>query len=110
MYQFSFYVPESHIESVKKAVFDLGAGRIENYDCCCWQVKGEGQFRALSGSQPYFGNEGELSFAIEYRVEMVCEKKLMQLVLQAFKKAHPYETPAFSIIELTDIANIYGEN
>ena len=39
------FIPETHLEAVKEALFAAGAGRQGNYDCCCWQVRGEGKFR-----------------------------------------------------------------
>ncbi|MGB1498121.1 MAG: NGG1p interacting factor NIF3, partial [Alloalcanivorax venustensis] len=53
VYKLCFYVPEEHAEAVKNAVFEAGAGRIGNYDCCSFQVAGQGQFRPLEGSDPY---------------------------------------------------------
>ena len=103
MYKFCFFVPESHVESVKSAVFEAGAGRIGDYDCCSWQIKGEGQFRALPGSQPYIGEQNRLQTVEEYRVEMVVEKTKMKTVLSAFLNAHPYEEPAFDVMALIDV-------
>ena len=40
---------------MKQAVFAAGGGRVGRYDSCCWQVLGQGQFRALEGSQPFLG-------------------------------------------------------
>ncbi len=48
MYKICFYVPESHLEKVKEALFATGAGRIGDYDHCCWQTRGTGQFRPLA--------------------------------------------------------------
>ena len=70
MYKLCFYVPESHLEAVKAAVFAAGAGRIGNYDSCCWEVLGQGQFRPLTGSDPFIGRQGEVERVAEYRVEM----------------------------------------
>lgn len=52
-YKLCFYVPVTHIEQVKQAMFAAGAGTIGNYDCCAWQVLGVGQFRPLAGSQAF---------------------------------------------------------
>ena len=52
MYKISVYVPENSVEKVKQALFDAGAGRIGNYDSCCWQTAGIGQFRPLENSNP----------------------------------------------------------
>ncbi len=58
MYSVVFYVPESHLEAVKTAVFAAGAGSIGDYQNCCWQVLGQGQFQPQAGSQPFIGQPG----------------------------------------------------
>jgi len=68
MYQLVFYVPETHVESVKQAVFNAGGGRIGDYDRCCWQTLGQGQFRPLAGSSPFLGKAGSVEKVDEYRV------------------------------------------
>ena len=97
MYKLVFFVPESHLEQVKTAVFSAGAGRIGNYDQCCWQVPGSGQFRPLAGANPYIGNSGQLETLPEYRVEMVCADEFIQAAVAALRAAHPYEEPAFDV-------------
>lgn len=103
MYKLVFFVPETHVEAVKTAVFAAGAGRIGNYDCCAWQTLGEGQFRPLPGSDPFLGNTGTLETVAEYRVEMVCADEYIADALKALRQAHPYEEPAFDIWRLADI-------
>lgn len=100
MYKLCFYVPGEHLEPVKQAVFDAGAGRIGDYDCCCWQVEGTGQFRPLEGSDPFIGAQGEVEQVSEYRVEMVCAEQHLAAVVAALKEAHPYEEPAWDVIAL----------
>lgn len=97
MHKLSFYVPETHLESVKTALFDVGAGRIGNYDCCCWQAKGTGQYRPLLGSKPFKGITNKIETEPEYLVEMVCEDSIVEVVIETLYASHPYETPAFSI-------------
>ncbi len=100
MYKLSFFVPESHLECVKKAVFEAGAGRIGDYEHCCWQVEGTGQYRPLSGSQPFIGESGQLEQVSEYKVELVCEDELIASAVAAMKAAHPYEEVAYDVIRL----------
>jgi structural toxin protein (hemagglutinin/hemolysin) RtxA len=100
VYKLCFYVPESHLEAVKTAVFEAGAGRIGDYDRCCWQVMGQGQFRPLAGSNPHLGQLDQLEQVAEYRVEMVCEASCVRAAVQAMQNAHPYEEPAWDVIEL----------
>ena len=97
IYKLSFYVPASHLEQVKTALFDAGAGRYKDYDCCCWQTLGEGQFRPLPGSQPFIGETTKLERIAEYKVEMICSAPLIKTTLQALIKAHPYEQPAYEV-------------
>lgn len=103
MYKFVFYVPTAYVEKVKKAVFDAGAGRIGNYESCCWQVAGQGQFRPLTGSTPFLGEVDQMMHVDEVRVETVCDDELVQAIVVALRQAHPYEEPAFDVWHLASI-------
>ncbi len=100
MYKLTLYIPETHLESVKEALFAAGAGRYQNYDRCCWQVCGEGQFRPLPGSRPFLGAELLEEHVTEYRVEMLCADERVHAVAAALRKAHPYEEPAYDFIRI----------
>ena len=103
MYKLVFFVPETHKAAVKQAVFDTGAGKIGDYDQCCWEVSGQGQFRPLAGANPFIGKAGDLETVAEYRVELVCDDDLIQAAVEAMKSAHPYEEPAYDVIKLESI-------
>ena len=103
MYKLVFFVPEEHKETVKQAVFATGAGMIGDYDQCCWEVLGVGQFRPLMGANPFIGKTGELETVKEYRIELVCDDGLIQAAVEALKSAHPYEEPAYDVIKLESI-------
>jgi hypothetical protein len=100
VYKLSFFVPEDYLEAVKSAIFATGAGRIGNYDHCCWQVLGQGQFRALEGSDPFLGQQNKLEIVAEWKVELVCSDELIQPAVRALKQAHPYEEPAYDVWKL----------
>ncbi len=100
MYKITFYVPESHLELVKAALFAAGAGRIGHYDSCAWQVKGQGQFRPLPGSRPFIGAADTLEVLEEYSVELVCAAERIHAAIAALKQVHPYEVPAFDVVRL----------
>ena len=89
------YVPETHAEAVKQAMFEARAGTIGNYDCCCFQTVGRGQFRPLSGSNPYLGSAGQVEHVTEWKLEMIFPEEKLREVIAALRQAHPYETPAF---------------
>jgi hypothetical protein len=100
VYKLGFYVPASHLDAVKDAVFEAGAGRVGDYDRCCWQVLGEGQFRPRQGSSPYIGRPGKIERVEEYRVELVCPERCARAVVEAMIAAHPYEEPAWDLVQL----------
>ncbi len=102
MYKLAFFVPPSHVEQVKSAVFAAGAGRIGAYDQCSWQVLGQGQFRPLDGSKPFIGEGGVVEQVQEWKVELVVADELIQPVVAALKQSHPYETPAYEVWRLED--------
>jgi len=106
MYQIVFYVPDTHLERVKEALFEAGAGKIGDYEACAWQTLGQGQFRPLEGSQPYLGQTGQVEQVAEYKVELVCEQPVLKAAVVALLEAHPYEEPAYSIWPLVDVGSL----
>lgn len=92
-----FYVPETHVETVKEAVFQAGAGVWSNYSHVAWQTLGTGQFKPLTGSNPTIGETDGLSKVQEYKVELFCPKEKIDMVIEALKKAHPYEEPGYYV-------------
>ncbi|MFJ3447829.1 NGG1p interacting factor NIF3 [Pseudomonas sichuanensis] len=103
MHKLAFFVPDSHVEVVKAAVFAAGGGRIGGYDHCAWQTLGQGQFRPLDGSQPYLGQAGQVEVVEEWKVELVVADGLIIQVVDALKRSHPYETPAYEVWQLLDL-------
>ena len=97
MYKLCFYIPSTHLESVKDAIFSAGAGRIGGYDRCAWQSLGQGQFRPLVGSQPYSGQIDAVSMVEEYKVETLCADDCIDAAIKALKATHPYEVPAYDV-------------
>ena len=100
MYKLAFFVPASHVDVVKAAVFAAGGGRIGDYDHCAWQTLGQGQFRPLDGSQPFLGQTGQVEVVEEWKVELVVADGLVAQVVAALKQNHPYETPAYEVWQL----------
>ena len=103
MYKLAFFVPESHLDVVKTAVFSTGAGKIGDYQECCWQVLGQGQFRPMASADPFIGNAGILEQVDEFRVELVCQDALIKEAVAALKQAHPYEEPAYDVWKLAEL-------
>lgn len=103
MYKFIAYIPQTHLDSVKTALFAAGAGQLGAYSHCCWQTLGQGQFQPLQGAKPALGKIGRLETVAEWRVEVIVPDDCIHAVVQAYQNAHPYEVPAYDIYRLADI-------
>ena len=100
LYKLIVFTPESHVEKVKTAMFDAGAGNIGNYDCCSFSVKGEGQFKANDDASPFVGDKNSLHFEKEVRVEVIIPMNVKNQVINSMLNAHPYEEVAYDIVKL----------
>ncbi|OTG81606.1 NGG1p interacting factor NIF3 [Acinetobacter sp. ANC 4648] len=103
MLKLIYYVPESHIESTKFAIFEAGAGGIGNYEHCAWQVLGTGQFKPVKSANPFIGELDTLEQIPEWRVETIVAEDKASQVAEALKASHPYEEPAFEFIQIIKI-------
>ncbi|MDA8561632.1 NGG1p interacting factor NIF3 [Gammaproteobacteria bacterium] len=103
MYHIIFYSPESHVENIKKQMFNVGAGKIGNYRFCSWQTLGEGQFMPTKNSNAYIGTQNKIEKVKEYKVEMISDNNSIKKVIQALKTSHPYEEPAYFIFKMETI-------
>ena len=102
MYKLTVFIPDEALDTVKSALFAAGAGKIGDYEQCCWQVQGTGQFMPLAGSAPHIGKQDSLETVDEWRVEMVVDDAFITAAVIALKEAHPYETPAYDVIKVLD--------
>lgn len=102
MYKISFLAPTTHVDQIKIAMFNQGAGKVGNYQHCAWQVLGEGQFMALENANPFIGQDkkNQLTKVPEYYVQVICTHDVIHAVIAALKEAHPYEEPAYHVIKM----------
>lgn len=105
MYKVFVFIPTESKEKVKEAMFKAGGGHIGNYDSCCFETEGTGQFRPLEGSDPAIGGHGHVEYVKEVRVEMVVEDEKISAVLSAMKEAHPYEEVAYDVFKHAEIVS-----
>jgi dinuclear metal center YbgI/SA1388 family protein len=92
------FVPSSHLEAVRSALFSAGAGQIGLYDECSFGAEGQGTFRGSEDTRPLIGTAGTRETVTETRLETVFPRGLEKSVLQALFKAHPYEEVAFDLV------------
>ncbi len=102
-YKVCVYVPENYKEQVKTAMFAQGAGKMGGYDCCCFEYKGQGQFRPLEGSHPFLGKANEIEKVEEYKIELYVPTEVISQVIKAMKLAHPYEVVAYDVFKIEEV-------
>ena len=78
------FLPPSHLEVLQKALQEVDAGHIGNYDSC----------------NPYIGTNGEISCEPELKVEVTVYTENVDKTIEAVKTVHPYEEPVINVIPL----------
>ncbi len=94
------FVPRDDLDQVRSALGTAGAGGIGKYRLCSFTTAGQGTFLPQQGAKPTIGKVGQLERVDEVRLEMVCSKRALPLVVQTLRQFHPYEQPAYDIVEL----------
>jgi dinuclear metal center YbgI/SA1388 family protein len=107
-YKLVVFVPIKAAAKVSNAVFAAGAGAIGNYRNCSFGADGTGTFLPLKGAKPAIGKKGKLEKVPEIRFETIVPAEKLDSVIEAMKKAHPYETPAFDVFKLYETGSKYG--
>ncbi len=96
-------VPTTHANQVREALASAGAGQMGNYSHASFSSKGIGRFKPLKGAKPNIGKIGVIEEVEEEHIESPCPRDKVKEVVEAVKKAHPYEEPAIDIYPLEDI-------
>jgi dinuclear metal center YbgI/SA1388 family protein len=94
------YIPKSHLEKVRNAIFEAGAGFIGNYDQCGFALNGTGSFRANANTKPFIGKKGKIHFEDEIRFETILFTHIREKVVKALLATHPYEEVAYDLYAL----------
>jgi len=88
-------VPLEHADAVRQAIHEAGGGNQGKYSHCSFSYRGVGRFVPEAGANPAVGEVGKLEAVDEERIEVLCERSVIPAVIEAMKKAHPYEEPAY---------------
>jgi len=102
------FVPELHVNKVAEAIHQSGGGFIGEYSHCSFRTKGTGTFKGSNESNPVIGKKGVVEFVEEVKLEVLVDKWKLNQVLNAMKKAHPYEEVAYDIYSLKNENANYG--
>jgi hypothetical protein len=103
MYKLNFFVPSEDKERVKEALFAIGVGRYENYECCSFETLGTGQFKPINKAHPHIGELDKIEHVSEYKVEMICEETLIKKAIEILNETHPYEEVAYEVFRIEEI-------
>lgn len=102
------YVPRTHVEQVRQALFDAGAGAIGDYDQCSYNTGGYGTFRPLPGSSPTIGSQNQQERVEETKIEVIFPAPSERQVLVAMLAAHPYEEVAHHVLTVENAHTYVG--
>lgn len=94
------FVPHADAGRLIDALAAAGAGAIGDYARCAWTASGTGTFQPGAAATPAIGRRGEIEVVPETRLEMVLPRERRVAVLAALRAAHPYEEPAYDLLEL----------
>jgi dinuclear metal center YbgI/SA1388 family protein len=106
--KFVVFVPKSHVDEVRAAICQAGAGWIGRYSHCTFSTDGHGTFMPMEGTNPFIGKQGILETVQEVRLETIVPRRIQAKVVEACRKAHPYEEVAYDLYPLEVKGKAYG--
>ncbi|MBU1613080.1 MAG: hypothetical protein ABII98_00420 [bacterium] len=95
--------PVDSAETVRQAMAEAGSGKQGNYSCCSFSCRGVGRFLPENGAKPAVGAIGVPEEVVEEMIEAICHVDLVEKVVVAIRRVHPYEEPAIDIVSRLDI-------
>ena len=96
------FVPQDHALKIRDELAKIGVGVIGNYDHCVALTPVRGFFRPMEAANPFEGEVGKISEVAEYKLEVNCQRELVNEALRVIKQVHPYEEPLINIIPLAN--------
>lgn len=104
----SVFVPLKYAQTVRNAMFEAGAGKQGNYDCCSYNTDGFGSFRANEKAKPFVGKNSEMHLEAETKIETIYPAYLENKILEAIFTTHPYEEVAYDIYTINNNIKFAG--
>lgn len=101
-------VPAAGAEAMVDALAAAGAGAVGEYRRAAFTSTGEGTFVPGEQAHPAIGRPGVRETVVEARIEMVAPRARRAAVVAALRTAHPYEEPAFDVLEEAALAGGTG--
>lgn len=95
-------VTAEHVDAILDAISSVGGGIIGNYTHCAFTNAGIGRYKPMPDANPLLGAKGEINQIDEWRIETLCERAIAKAVIEAIKRAHPYDQPVIYMLPLLD--------
>ncbi len=100
LFKLTAFVPEAYTMPVLEALYAAGAGQIGDYKNCSFRTPGTGTFLPSAQARPFIGQPGKTEEVQESRIEVIFPSYLQGSIMQALRKAHPYEEVAYYLHQL----------
>ncbi len=102
------FVPVGDTQALIDAMAGAGAGQIGDYERAAFTSPGTGTFRPMQGANPTIGSIGQVEQVAESMLQMVAPRRRRAQVIAALRSAHPYEEPAFDVMEVAGVPSGRG--
>jgi hypothetical protein len=96
------FIPQEYSLKLRDELAKIGVGRLGNYDHCVAISPVQGYFRPLPGAEPFEGELGKITEMAEHKLEVNCERGLVDEAIKVIRSIHPYEEPLVNIIPLAN--------
>ena len=96
------YAMPTDADSIRNALFEVGAGALGEYSECSFTVSGSGTFKGSQNSNPIVGEKGIRTSQVEERIEVLFPAFMESKVISVLKNNHPYEEVAYSVFNLSN--------
>jgi hypothetical protein len=96
------FAPQEHALKIRDELAKIGVGHVGNYDHCVAIYPVQGYFRPLPGADPFEGEIGRISEAVENKIEVNCKRELVNEAIRVIRRIHPYEEPVVNVIPLAN--------
>jgi dinuclear metal center YbgI/SA1388 family protein len=102
------FAPPESVDRILDALTAAGAGTIGDYTRCAYLGDGTGTFLPGVGADPAIGTSGKVERTPETRIEIVLPRARRREVVRALLDTHPYEEPAYDVLELAMLGGPRG--
>lgn len=102
------FCPLAQADTLRKSLFDAGAGNVGNYSEVSFNASGTGTYLPGEAANPFAGSPGSSHREEEIRIEVLYPVQLERSILLALLENHPYEEVAYDLFALDNSLSTVG--